>query len=131
MKRRLISAALIFALVLVLPGMGTRANPGDSGNEEEAEEDSDTDALEQKRKDTLKQIESIKSDISTVENQIKDLKQNKSNLQAYISKLDKEANVLAAQIQKLNEDIEAKKEEWKEYCAAVSSWEIDRYLVNI
>ena len=27
--------------------------------------------------------------------------------------------------------IEAKKEEWKEYCAAVSSWEIDRYLVNI
>ena len=50
MKRRLISAALIFALVLVLPGMGTRANPGDSGNEEEAEEDSDTDALEQKRK---------------------------------------------------------------------------------
>ena len=39
MKRRLISAALIFALVLVLPGMGTRANPGDSGNEEEAEED--------------------------------------------------------------------------------------------
>ena len=33
MKRRLISAALIFALVLVLPGMGTRANPGDSGNE--------------------------------------------------------------------------------------------------
>ena len=26
---------------------------------------------------------------------------------------------------------EAKKEEWKEYCAAVSSWEIDRYLVNI
>ena len=83
MKRRLISAALIFALVLVLPGMGTRANPGDSGNEEEAEEDSDTDALEQKRKDTLKQIESIKSDISTVENQIKDLKQNKSNLQAY------------------------------------------------
>ena len=39
MKRRLISAALIFALVLVLPGMGTRANPGDSGNEEEAEEE--------------------------------------------------------------------------------------------
>lgn len=56
MKRRLISAALIFALVLVLPGMGTRANPGDSGNEEEAEEDSDTDALEQKRKDTLKRL---------------------------------------------------------------------------
>ena len=27
--------------------------------------------------------------------------------------------------------IEAKKEEWKDYCAAVSSWEIDRYLVNI
>ena len=27
--------------------------------------------------------------------------------------------------------IEAKKEEWKQYCAAVSSWEIDRYLVNI
>ena len=27
--------------------------------------------------------------------------------------------------------IEAKKEEWKEYCAAVSSWEIDRYLDNI
>ena len=27
--------------------------------------------------------------------------------------------------------IEAKKEEWKEYCAAVSNWEIDRYLVNI
>lgn len=27
--------------------------------------------------------------------------------------------------------IEAKKEEWKEYCVAVSSWEIDRYLVNI
>ena len=26
--------------------------------------------------------------------------------------------------------IEAKKEEWKEYCAAVSSWEIDRYLVK-
>lgn len=26
MKRRLISAALIFVLVLVLPGMGTRAN---------------------------------------------------------------------------------------------------------
>ena len=27
--------------------------------------------------------------------------------------------------------IAAKKEEWKEYCAAVSNWEIDRYLVNI
>ena len=27
--------------------------------------------------------------------------------------------------------IEAKKEEWKDYCAAVSNWEIDRYLVNI
>ena len=27
--------------------------------------------------------------------------------------------------------IEAKKEEWKDYCAAMSNWEIDRYLVNI
>ena len=27
--------------------------------------------------------------------------------------------------------IEAKKAEWKEYCSAVSNWEIDRYLVNI
>lgn len=70
-------------------------------------EDSDTDALEQKRKDTLKQIESIKSDISTVENQIKDLKQNKSNLQAYISKLDKEVNTLASQIKNLQTQIKS------------------------
>ncbi len=27
--------------------------------------------------------------------------------------------------------IEAKKAEWRDYCAAVSNWELDRYLVNI
>ena len=77
------------------------------GGEEEAEEDSDTDALEQKRKDTLKQIESIKSDISTVEDQIKDLKNSKSDLQTYINKLDKEVNTLASQIKNLQTQIKS------------------------
>lgn len=107
MKRRLISAALIFALVLVLPGMGTRANPGDSGMRKKLEEDSDTDALEQKRKDTLKQIESIKSDISTVENQIKDLKQNKSNLQGLYQQAGQGSEYAASQIKNLQTQIKS------------------------
>lgn len=49
-----------------------------------------------------------------------------------ISELEHDAlikNVLGEHICK--KYIAAKKEEWEEYCAAVSNWEIDRYLVNI
>ena len=54
------------------------------------------------------------------------------NLMEAIAALEKDqliCDVLGTHICKRY--IEAKKAEWKEYCAAVSNWEIDRYLVNI
>ena len=54
------------------------------------------------------------------------------NLMEAIEALEKDSlicGVLGSHICKRY--IEAKKEEWKDYCAAVSNWEIDRYLVNI
>ncbi len=112
MKQRLVKGFLMLALLCLLPGMmlckgqAVRANPedsGDDGEEAEAENttDTDTDKLEQKRQNTLDQIKSIKSDISTVEDEIKDLKNSKSDLQTYINKLDKEVNTLSGKIQTL------------------------------
>ncbi len=55
-----------------------------------------------------------------------------TSLAEAISELEHDAlikNVLGEHI--CRKYIAAKKEEWEEYCAAVSNWEIDRYLVNI
>ncbi|MBS6398128.1 MAG: peptidoglycan DD-metalloendopeptidase family protein [Clostridiales bacterium] len=80
-------------------------------DEEEEYEDDDTDELEQQRQDTMDRIDSIKSDINTVEERIKDLKSTKSNLQTYISQLDRQVNTLAAQISELEDQIDVKNAE--------------------
>ena len=79
--------------------------------DEEEEDDSYTKELEQKRNNTLDQIKSLKSDISTVESKIKELKNSKSNLQSYINQLDGQMNTLSSQIKKLEDDIAARTEE--------------------
>lgn len=73
--------------------------------------DYDEDELEQKRKDTLNEIDNIKSDIKSVEQKIRDLKDTRSNLQTYISQLDQQVNALSGQISDLEDKIEEKKSE--------------------
>lgn len=111
----------IFRILLVLVLMGAvmgqaafnRLHAVAEHDDEEYsdEEDDEEKELEQKRQDALKEIDSIKSDISTVEKKITDLKNAKSNLQTYINQLDRQVNSLAAQISDLEEKIEEKKEE--------------------
>ena len=98
----------VLLCVLLFRGMDTgrsvMAAPGSSKSSEEKE-------LEQKRKDTLEEIQSLKSDISSVEKKIKELETAKSGLQTYIQQLDQQANAIAAQITELEEQIEKKIEE--------------------
>lgn len=70
--------------------------------------------LEQQRKDTMEEIDSIKSDIHTVENKIEELKNTKSSLQTYIRQLDSQVNSLASQITGLEDRIEEKEKEIEE-----------------
>lgn len=109
MKKRILPALLVLTLVTALlvptvgPGMRLSAT---SGKKSDAEKE-----LEQKREDALEQIDSIKSDIHTVEKKIQDLKDTKSNLQTYISQLDGQINTLEGQIAALEKDIEEQTEE--------------------
>lgn len=109
MKKRILPALLVLTLVTALlvpavgPGMCSSAT---SGKKSDAERE-----LEQKKQNTLDQIDSIKSDINTVEKKIKDLKDTKSNLQTYINQLDSQVNTLAEQIEALEKDIEEQTEE--------------------
>ncbi len=110
MKRRLVSAALIFALLCVLPGMfwhpfgQIRVIPEESGRGGSRRIQTPR-RWSRSVRDTLDQIKSIKSDISTVEDQIKDLRTDKSDLQTYINKLDQEVNTLASQIKTLQTQV--------------------------
>lgn len=67
--------------------------------------------LERQRKNTQDEIDSLKSDISTVENRIRELQSSRSSLQTYIQKLDEQVNSLAAQMSALEERIEEKETE--------------------
>ena len=83
----------VLLCVLLFRGMDTgrsvMAAPGSSKSSEEKE-------LEQKRKDTLEEIQSLKSDISSVEKKIKELETAKSGLQTYIQQLDQQANAISS-----------------------------------
>lgn len=70
--------------------------------------------LEQQRKDTMEEIDSIQSDIHTVENKIEELKNTKSSLQTYIRQLDSQVNSLASQITGLEDRIGKKEKEIEE-----------------
>lgn len=103
MKKRIfpvllaLTLAAAFLVPCVGPGMRLSATSGQKSEEEKA--------LEKKKENALDKIDSIKSDINTVEKKIKDLKDTKSNLQTYISQLDGQVNTLEGQISALEEDI--------------------------
>lgn len=78
------------------------------------ESDYDEEELEQRHKDTLTEINNIKSDIKSVEQKIKDLEESKSSLQTYIDQLDQQVNSLSGQITDLEDKIERKKSEIEE-----------------
>ena len=102
-------------------------NTGDSDTDEDSKEESgqtdkktgtgnkiDTSALEQKRKDTLKNIENIKKNISSVKEQIAELEKSRSNLQAYINQLDAEAENLTKQMKEVEDQITQKQADIEE-----------------
>lgn len=105
---------LLLAGSLLLGGMEegllAAAQPSDARNDED-EYDKAARELERKRQDTLEEIRSLKSDISSVEEKIRELKEARSDLQTYIRQLDQQVNSLAAQITELEEEIGKKKEE--------------------
>lgn len=122
MKRRMFQllAVLFLAVSMLLGGVKDRlfvsANPSDSEEEDEDDDEKNEydrmeEELEQRRQDTLNEIKSLKSDISSVEGKIKELKAARSDLQTYIKQLDSQVNSLAAQITDLEEQIEEKKAE--------------------
>lgn len=92
----------------------------ESGNKDDKKDDDDDEdeeyerELERQRQNALNEINSIKTDISTVEAKIKDLKNTKSNLQGYINQLDKQVNSLSSQISELKAQIEEKTQEIEE-----------------
>ncbi len=88
------------------------AKPSDTRDDgEEDEYDKAARELERRRQDTLDEIKSLKSDISSVEAKIRELQAARSDLQTYISQLDQQVNSIAAQIRELEGAIEKKKEE--------------------
>ena len=92
---------------------------GNKSDKKEKDDDDDEDEeyereLERQRQNALNEINSIKTDISTVEAKIKDLKNAKSNLQGYINQLDKQVNSLSAQISELKTQIEEKTQKIEE-----------------
>lgn len=114
--RLLVPAVLLGSMLLAeLTGScRAAAKPGASGATGRENYDKTAAELEQKRKDTLKEIESLKSDISSVEKKIRDLKEARSDLQTYISQLDEQMNSIASQIADLEAKIEEKKREIEE-----------------
>ncbi|MDO4260560.1 MAG: peptidoglycan DD-metalloendopeptidase family protein [Eubacteriales bacterium] len=120
MRKRLVRLLLAAAVLGLAAGWcaretqrvyATEDSGDEDGEEEDDEDDSYTKELEQKRQDTLDQINSIKSDITTVESKIKDLKNTKSSLQSYINQLDGQVNNLSAQISELEEQISQTEDE--------------------
>jgi murein DD-endopeptidase MepM/ murein hydrolase activator NlpD len=96
--------------VLRVTATSTSSESKDDKDEED-DDDAYTKELEDKKQDTINEIKSLKSDISTVEEKISDLKNTKSNLQSYITQLDAQVNQLSSQMAELEKEIEAKKEE--------------------
>lgn len=128
MKQRVLRILLVLAVLGVMTGWSLdhdlsvsaaeeQSEPEekteDEDREEADEEDDDAYAreLEQRRQDTMDEIDSIKSDINTVEEKIKDLKNTKSSLQTYIDQLDSQVNSLSSQMADLQKKIEAKEDE--------------------
>lgn len=99
----------VFALMCILlsgeAGRGRTVLAKTNAKSAEEEE------LEQQRKDTLDEIRSLKSDISSVEQKIQELESTKSSLQSYIHQLDQQVNAIASQISELEAKIEEKKAE--------------------
>ena len=94
-------------------GQSSEGNSGGQGNKTSGQR-IDTTALEQRRKDLLNKIDSIKDSIDSVKDRISELERSKSNLQSYINKLDAEAKSLAAEIKKVEEEISQKQEDIEE-----------------
>lgn len=131
MKGRMFRVFVVFVLFCCMAPAGfgrgihalakpeeTQSEDEDGGEEEEKddkdEEDEDDelmDELEERRQNTLGEIDSLKSDIRSVEQKIQELKNAKSDLQTYISQLDRQVNSLESQIKDLETEIEKKKEE--------------------
>lgn len=132
MKQSILRGLLVLAVLGILTGWALNhglyvsATSDQSGSEAEEEEDDEyTRELEQRRQDTINEINSIKSDISTVEEKIKDLKNTKSSLQTYINQLDGQVNSLSAQIAELQDQIEAKESEIAERTKALEEAEAE------
>lgn len=118
MKKSIFRMLLVVVLMGAVMGQAVCSSlyvVAEHDDEEDSDEEDDDDdeerELEQQRQNTLKEIDSIKSDISTVEKKITDLKNAKSSLQTYINQLDRQVNSLAAQISDLEEKIEEKEAE--------------------
>lgn len=109
MKRHVFRGCL--ALLLVFGMLLAEGEGGAQVRASYRELDDEAEKLEQKRKDTLEEIQSLKSDIEQVEERIEQLKETKSSLQTYINELDQQANALSSRIYELEKKIEEKKEE--------------------
>lgn len=64
--------------------------------------------LEEQRKETLEEIDSLKNSISDVKDEIKDLKTEKTTIQSAIRKLDEKSDAIAGQITSFEKKIDAK-----------------------
>lgn len=101
-------------LALTLVGMSLFSDSGASASEAsstDTQKQEEIDKLEEQKKDALKEIDNIKSDINSVKKKIKELENSKSNLKSYINKLDAESAELEKQLKELSSQIEAKEEE--------------------
>lgn len=110
MRKRIFRVLLAFLLLGVMLGEAAGSSLYVLADHDEDTSDEEEE-LEQKRQDTLDEINAIKEDISTVEKKISELKNTRSNLQTYINQLDRQVNSLAAQISDLEGKIEEKKSE--------------------
>ena len=71
--------------------MRNRKKKGKRKKEKE-KDDELMDELEERRQNTLGEIDSLKSDIRSVEQKIQELKNAKSDVQTYIIQLDRQVN---------------------------------------
>lgn len=76
-----------------------------------AKKESSLDELEQKRKETMKDIKNLKNSIGNVQKNIDRLTTEKNTIQQYITDLDKEISQLTKQIEKFEGKIGEKEED--------------------
>lgn len=72
------------------------------------------DELENKRQETIKEIDNLKDSISDVKDEIDELKSEKSTIQSYINELDQKISKLTSEISAFEKKIEEKKTDIEE-----------------